>query len=263
MSISFNVSDIGGVPSHSQLSNLDYANSGHTGFMTSENYIPHNTTINVKLDGTGDFDNLPDAVSYLQGKWSDGTVYIQLGDGTFNTTTTLTFGGRLCSIRAVYIKGNGKNNTTVAYAGSSGSDRIFHANNYQLLYIQDMTLTSTYGTKAIRGVSASVNGNPYLTRVAFSNFDNAISIFGQGLVTVSADCSFSDCNCGINAEPGTCSVDINSQLTFTNVGTAWRVNAGGVIRGGNAVCTYSGVTNKTSQTPGTATNNGWITALTV
>lgn len=253
----------GGTSDHSQLSNLDYEHAGHTGFMSSANYIPHNTTINVKLDGTGDFDNITDAINFLEGKWSDGTVFIQLGDGTFNISSTLTISGRKCSIRAVYIKGNGINNTTIAYIGTNQDDRIFHANNYQLLYIEDMTLTSTYGTKQSRGVTASVSGNPYLTRVAFDNFSAAISIFAQGLVTVSGGCSFSNCTNAVKADPGTCSVDIFSQISFTNVGTAWSVGNGGVIRGGSANCTYTSVTTKVSQTVGTATNNGWITGLTV
>ena len=55
----------GGTSNHAQLSNLDYANSGHTGFMTSENYLPKGTTIDYKVNPDTDL-QLKEAINALK-----------------------------------------------------------------------------------------------------------------------------------------------------------------------------------------------------
>ena len=49
--INGNSSGGGGTSNYAQLTNLDYANSGHTGFMSNANYLPDGTVITVKAIG--------------------------------------------------------------------------------------------------------------------------------------------------------------------------------------------------------------------
>ena len=84
-------------------------------------YIPSGTVISVKTDGTGDFTTLSDAVSSLVGKWSNGTVTISLGNGTFTESSGITLNGSYFSIPLIVITGQGKANTTVSYTGSTSN----------------------------------------------------------------------------------------------------------------------------------------------
>ena len=77
-------------------------------------FIPPYTTYHIEADGSGDFETLRDAVEFLgDGKWSSGTVNIELGEGNFDLFGTLNWGSSTTNIPNIHIFGQGMNATTI------------------------------------------------------------------------------------------------------------------------------------------------------
>lgn len=101
----------GGTSDHSQLTNLDYTNSGHTGFLSSDTFIPPDTTITVDASGNGDYTTIQEAFAYLSGKWSSGEVTISIKNGTYTATagqTYIGFTATTASIPKIVISGESR-----------------------------------------------------------------------------------------------------------------------------------------------------------
>lgn len=100
-----------GTSDHSQLTNLDYEHSGHTGFLSSATFIPPNTTITVDANGGGDYTTLQEAFAFLSGKWSSGEVTISIKNGTYTATsgaTSISFNATTASIPKIIISGESR-----------------------------------------------------------------------------------------------------------------------------------------------------------
>lgn len=82
-------------------------NQGEFGILAVDNYIQPGTVIEVSS-----VDELQNAFNSLGGKWSSGTVTIQLGAGQYNTPNALTL-SEPNMIKKIKIKGAGKGNTTI------------------------------------------------------------------------------------------------------------------------------------------------------
>lgn len=74
---------------------------------TNSYFIPAGTILTVETDGSGDFTNLSSAIDYLNGKYSNGSVTIKLGDGTFIEDTNFDVDGTFFNISLLSIQGNG------------------------------------------------------------------------------------------------------------------------------------------------------------
>lgn len=248
----------GGTTDHAELSHLDYASSGHTGFMSSANYIPKGTTIDVKTDGSGDYTTIPSALASLVGKWSDGSVTIQLGNGTFDVSSTQQISNTNFNIPKLIIKGSGISNTTINWATTTDHADLFRVSG-QKFEIKDCTIQHLNGTTSTdyRGIMSIDNAFTFCDNCAFVGINYALWGFRAG-DSAFASCSFSDCATPVVAEGGNIYIAWATTGTFTNITTALSVSGGGIIKGGYNSFTFTNVTNKVSQTPGTTNVNGWI-----
>ena len=250
----------GGTTDHAELSHLDYASSGHTGFMSSANYIPGGTVINIKADGSGDYATIKDAVDSLYHKWSDGEVQIKLDEGTFTLDSQITFNGSNCNIPVIKLQGEGKTKTTIQ---NSVNNSIDVTNNIYVMF-QNFAYVSTYGTKQARAMVAQ-RATLYVSNVSFDNFAGYCpGAYGGGTALIGSGIEISNCSQGINLEAGIARINWGATIAFTNIANQWFwVGGGAILQGGMASCTYTNASTHFSQTVGTATADGWITGFSV
>ena len=243
-----------GTSNHAQLTNLDYAHSGHTGFMSDANFLPDGTVINVKTDGSGDFTSLKSAIDSLSGKWSNGVITIQLGNGTFNETSTIGF--PRVNITELIIKGNGTSNTTLL---GDFNDTFFIRIEDVNYTIQFQNLKISRGAKdsGRRGLVSEGINSLLIVDCAFDNCSTGLA--GTSCKMKMYGTSFSNCVNAIVAASG-CFIGSawGVTLSFTNCTKAFTVEDGGIISIYAVTCTYSNVTTKVSQTVGSVTANGLI-----
>ena len=227
------------------------------GKLDSNNFLPAGTTINVKLDGTGDFNNLPDAISYLTGKYSNGMVTVQLGDGVFEVSDTVSILGDRFNIPTLRIRGNGVDKTTVKQTGDKTCFNLEwgqHDVYFQNLKIQNVNKNST-------GVQVGSTLFVLFDGIIIDNFVVGISNIG-GISRVASNVTIQNCTYGVSSDRlGCAQTNGGSQnILFSNVGTAWRVTSGGMVACVHNVAqaTYTNVTNICSQAINTWTANGYI-----
>lgn len=103
-------------------------------------YIPENTTYTVKTDGTGDFSLLSEAITFLQNKWSSGTVTIDIGAGTYEDGK-ISISQKLIGFPDLVIKGAGKDNTIIH--NTSTSQAVLISNFRNKCTFQDLTFENT------------------------------------------------------------------------------------------------------------------------
>lgn len=78
---------------------------------SDDNFIPADSVIEVNPDGTADFETLADAINFLYGKYSNGTVSIHLSEGTHEVHNQLYIYGELFNIPMLKIVGEGIDST--------------------------------------------------------------------------------------------------------------------------------------------------------
>jgi hypothetical protein len=227
------------------------------------NFLPSGTVIKVELDSSGDFTSLSDAVNYLTGKWSNGSVVIQLGNGTFDIDATINITGYNYNFHKLVIKGNGATNTTIN-STLTNSNYIFLIKDRAYIEFLDIAFTKTDGTQSTSysGIMFS-NADGDIKNCSFQGLTNAVYARTGSKILLYGSTSFSNANIAINCD---CSQIVGcwaATSSFTNITTAINVGTGGIINGYNWSQTYTNITNKTSQTVGTPTSNGWITGVTV
>ena len=251
-----------GTTNHAQLSNLDYASSGHTGFMSDENFLSV-STITVELDGSGDFNTLAEAVNYLNNKWSYDGVLIQLGEGTHVVNTSINLGVFITNsnrfFKFITIKGKGNDKTTIRNAGNGYCLEI--GGNVPI-HIYDLTFDNGTNTSA-NCISIYKQGNLILDNTDFKNMDLACYAHSGGNILLSlSTITFTNVSTALRANAGTINITYNVAISFSSVTNAFQVGYGGIIRGYAPRITYTNVTNKTNQAVGNATSNGWIAGIT-
>lgn len=229
-------------------------------------YIPPNTTYTVKTDGTGDFTSVADALSYLNGKWSSGTVTISIGEGTFQVADNLTI-SRNNNIPYVELVGSGTNKTILSNSSIEAYSNGITI-NHPYCRVSGFTYTRPNGTISTtsRGICPSAESKVIISNVEILNCTPAI-MATCAIVRLAGTLTMSTGAYGVLASCGSL-VSTNWGTTFniTDVGTggsAIAVEAGGQLHVYAGVFNWSNVTNKVSQTVGSATNNGWITGVTV
>lgn len=247
----------GGTTNHAQLSNLDYANSGHTGFMSSENFLPADTTIEVKLDGTGDFTTFGDAITYLKGKWSNGTVNISIGEGTFTEAGTLDIHLRQFNIPFLQITGASRDTTTLSRTGVgtySAAIRVFDGSSslsFKNLTIQSDNSTNGYCLTALEGASIIAEG------VNVKGGYGGYYCYSNGTIESRGSIYSTGCACPVYAHDGIFNAR-NTTLAFSNASTAFTVVEAGIIKLSNCTKSFTSVSRFASVTPNQITASGYI-----
>lgn len=229
---------------------------------TPEGFLPHGTVIKVELDGSGDFTSIEDAISFLVGKWSNGTVSIQLGLGTFEVTKELAISSSSFNFSKLEIKGSDIDGSVVSYvpeAVKTSTAPFYAAYTTTPLTFANFTIRSvrennsrcirTYGVEprvlirnmkldtAVTGITASNGSSVSLENVSFYNCNQAIQ-----------------CSAGAKI-----STSFESMLVFDNCNTGLSVTYGGIIALYGAKYTKTNVTTLANKTIGSVSTDGWIT----
>lgn len=221
-----------------------------------DNFIPSHTTYTVEADGSGDFATIHDAIDFLQDKWSNGTVYIHLGTGTFNISSTVDINFINMSL-GLEIYGNGKDNTIINLT----------TNGFFAFYAR--AVSSTFGMafsnfKIVGGGSDYYgihvcDGYAYIQNCEFNNL--AYGILSERLARVYIEtATFKNIDIAIQASFA--DISIQGTLYFDVIGNCYNVFRGGTIRGRSFSASYGGgISSKfnTGQQLGVANERGWIT----
>lgn len=242
--------------------NFDVSKGVETG--TDNNFIPANTVYHIEADGSGDFATIKDAIDSLNGKLSNDAVTIELGAGTFDISSTLTIDGSKFHIPQLILKGVGVA-STIINSTITTPDSILSLDQKLNCFIQDITFQKIGGTKSTnyRGILLSNDSYLYIKNVNLKGLNNAIYPRMTSKTVIGGTINFEDC--------GTCLISVASVLTsdwqavvnFNNCNIGFAVYSGGQIHSYGISPSYTNVTTKTSQSVGTATNDGWITGITV
>lgn len=234
--------------------NFDVSAGVETGG-NSEGYLPPNTTFNVKADGSGDFATIKDAIDYLEGKWSTGTVTIELGEGTFVVDSSINIQGQHFNIPYLKLQGSSSGLTEIQADISGVGILVAQAN----VAIAKLTLNKV--SKKGYGIQCDLNGWVMLSDVIIENCSTACLGLCLSMVHLGSNLLIKNCNTGMRSErlARVCS-NIATNITFQNVDVAWSVSWGGMIATSTSTTniTYTSVTTKCSQTVGTFAANGYI-----
>ena len=251
----------GGTTNHAQLTNLDYASSGHTGFLSSENYIPAGTIITV---GTGkNFETLKQAHDSLEGKWSNGTVTIQIDNGEYSGSVSLS---KINNIPSVIIAGTDVNSTVLKYTpGASGWGQVLAIGARQRITLRNITLesdnSSGYSGLLIDGAESVTLDNLKCKNTA----QYGISIAGISNVTlrpngITLTNSTVQGQYGIYVELGaTVYGYYNSKIEINNFATGISASMGARVTLNQPLTTFTSVTTQYNPTVNSInTGTGWI-----
>lgn len=230
------------------------------------NFIPAGTTISVASSG-GDFTSLTSAIAYLNNKWSNGNITIELGTGTFNIES-LYFGGDTYSFNIPHLEIKGQGNTTIVNSSlTSASQNIITFDSVSTtIILSNFKLTSIAGNgNSPVGVSISASPDIVLDNVICDNCTKFIQvndtgrlrIYGENSFTAPSGLTFSTFIYCISGE-----VVAGGTATITNSYYGMRVQAGGVIKMGGTFTTVN-VTNKTNISVGAPTASGWVCGGTI
>lgn len=219
-------------------------------------YLPDGTTITVKTDGTGDFTSLADAISYLTNKWSDGSVTISIGAGTYSVSSAVNINGNKFNIPYLNISGNAVSDTIFNFSNSSSTGLIQASNINGCITLQKITINGAGSSVAgSRGINViSTHGAVYIQNVNVSNVNAGICIATLGRAWVSG-CTISNCASGMWC--GNASIAFCMNDTFSNCSGGMSLYKGAQIFL-EGTGTFTNVTTPYSQTINTLTSNGII-----
>lgn len=221
------------------------------------NYLPHGTTFTVETDGSGDFTSIKAAVASLEYKWSDGTVAISVGEGTFTEEKILINSFRF-NIPCLNIAGQGADKTII---NSTTTDYAIEVNGNSKVFLSAFKVVPG-GTKARTGIFCNSTVNVCtLNNITIENCATAISLDINTNCHAGTGITVKDCTDGIFAwRFSRITTNAGGSFVFNNVTTAWKVAGGGMIATSCPVgnITYTSVTTKCSQTVGTFNANGYI-----
>lgn len=219
---------------------------------TNDNFIPGGTVIHVKLDGSGDFTNLNDAINFLLGKWTNGSITIKLGSGTFTVNSTISINTSSFNIPYLTI------------SGIAGSSIIKAENNVTTLFSLNILGTTVclkdfkgIGTDSTKGSLAEImNGFCIINNITCESFWAGIYADWSGVVRI-ANLTATNCDSGILSNTGS-KVSVNGTLNFTNVGSGLHTENAGIIQAFGLTTNYSNVTYPTNPVSNTPASRGLI-----
>ena len=230
-------------------------------------HLPNWTVISVKLDGTGDFTNLADAISYLNNKWCNTYVIIQLGAGTFTLSDTLHIDSTRRNIPFIQIEGVSVDSTIIEGSSNFSDYRLIACNWFQHVRFMNITFRKGSSANLTRAVECHLNSVVFFENCNFDGFTDA-SILCQTVsrALLSGTITFKNFTAkALYAEGGYIATTWNTVLNFINetssaVGYALYVIQGGQIHitGNNTINLTK--TTKANVTVGNPSNTGWVTS---
>ena len=254
--------DVGFV-NHLQINGVELAGnktSEDLGLMSNANFLPDGYTINLKADGTGDFETIQAAINFLNGKWSNGTVTIYLNAGTYNVSSPVKIGnwaaiGR--NIPCILIKGKAMSDTIINNTSTSQYTACMRIYNGSTI-IENLTIKNATKSSTNYSIKIEEQSRVYLDQVKLQNGEFGCSVTRVNDAVQLNNCTIDNTTYAVYAAEGGTVNLFNSTITVTNSITALRVWSGGQINIGYATKNFTNVTNETNQTIGSITADGMI-----
>lgn len=229
--------------------------------MSDANFLPDGYTITLKADGTGDFATIQDAINFLNGKWSNGTVIIHLNAGTYSISTQINIGDTTNTLKfnipTLIIEGDTYSNTIVNKTTQTNYEsclRIYSGKikiqNISFMY--NSKVSNTYGIY-VEGYS-----EVYLNSVGIQNAEFGLHVVRNATPVIVGAVYITNTAFAIYAAEGGKVNTIRATITINNSTYALRVWCGGSIYIGRSTKAFTSVTNVTSQTIGNIGADGFI-----
>lgn len=217
---------------------------------TDGNFIPAGTVITVEADGSGQFTKLSEAIEYLTGKWSNGVVTIQLGEGDFVEESTINIPE--FNINMLQIIGQGADKTSISCSDITDYNYVI-ANTTANIKISNLLLKGNMNYK-LRGLYANLNGSYLLEDVNLYDFErgsifvDGTNTYLKGVLKIGATSSTKSVDTGIQSVNGAIVILQNgANLTLENCVTGFYCNGAIISSYPSSTVTYTKVTNnKTS-----------------
>lgn len=218
-----------------------------------EHFIPAGTIIRVEVDGSGDFTNLSSAINYLNGKYSNGSVTIKFGNGTFVENSNFNIDGSSFNISSLIIEGNGST-SIIKFSNSSTQ----YASNLKFLNglftIKNLTLQVNGGralfiTTNCQAICSSLTITGAHDACVYVDCGGKIYI-GSSLTLTNGTKSNGRC---INCYGGFVNIGYNSSIKMSNSDIGIHSASGGIVQIDRSKYTVSSVT-----TIKTTTNDGVV-----
>ena len=182
--------------------------------VADDNYLAPDTTLTVKTDGTGDFTSLNDAISYLTGKWSTGTVNINIAAGTYTTTSRIDIAGTSFNIPRLIISGASADTTIISCATAQSSGIIRVLNTWNDIRINKITIQGA-GKTASGGIGIVAQNNSlpvYTEQAKIKDVEIGYKMKQTGVSKI-LNFAFDNCGTAINVESGSTTLVINPSYT--------------------------------------------------
>lgn len=214
------------------------------GTQQDTNFIPANTILTVKTDGSGQFTQLSEAINYLTNKWSNGTVTIQLGEGDFVEENTIDIPE--FNIKTLQIIGQGVDKTSISCSNTKDYNYVI-TNTVVNIRIANLLLKGNINYK-LRGLYANLNGSYLLEDVNLQNFErgslfvDSTKAYLKGTLNIGSTSTAKVVDTGIQSiNGGMIFIQSGAKIHFNRCDSALYCNGGIISAYPNVQVTYSEV----------------------
>lgn len=231
------------------------------------NFLPNGTILTVKTDGTGDFTNLQSAINYLTGKWSNGTVNIHIGNGTFNETYIKVSSYAYSipfNIPLINIEGNGVSNSIIQWNRTTqGGTMEWYTGRVKFKNITFKNATYDSSKKYFGFYFIGPNTSAIFEDCNFENISYCIVSDRGAIVHIAGTIN---CTNGLGGAitsqiSGKTVIDYETTINISNYEKGFVVMNSGEISLTSPILTFTSVTTKCNVTPNTITNNGIVRGI--
>ena len=196
-----------------------------------KNFIPGDTTFKINADGSGDFATLTEACNYLKGKYSNGTVFIELGEGTFDVPSRINLDGETFNIPIITIIGQGTNKTII-----NAQNGVISSINNATVRVYNLYINSV--NKFNGGGVYAENATMHLTNISINNYSVGIYAGWNSKILCHDNLTISNATNAMNAEnDGFIQCCVIQPVIFNNI-SSYCIHVARGSRISMIACTY-------------------------
>ena len=226
--------------------------NGNDVTLSAENFLLPDTVITVGTSANANYATLQEALDYVGGKWSSGTINIEIEDGTYITTaSTYT---KSANIPLLQIYGKSRDKTKVILKNTTISDYKpilgFESNTNYKVIIKNMTFEGL-ATNNVRLISITDFANVIMNDLSFNN-TNIQAVYcaqlGNLCLTPNSTYNFTNCNTPISTSNATTVLPYGCKIYVTNANIGLQSVSGGLISVNRVYKYFTNVTTETAPT---------------
>ena len=252
--------DLTNLPSINGVELAGNKTSEDLGLMSNANFLPANHEITVATDGSGDFTSLVDAVNYLKGKYSNGTINIHVLSGTYAVNGIVSLNENLGNISKVNIYGDGIDSTILNFTNVPNYNGAININNVNTFFtFKDLAIVNQDTEKSTRIGISVIFSRATINNCKIVNFNEGVTSTQGSTVQIINKVTINDCTTAIVVYAGGhISTNYNTQFVVTNATTGISVAMGSTVALTYVQRVFNNVTNLTNITIGSLNANGYI-----